>query len=137
MPIDVEEMFAAAKAAQANAHVPYSRFRVGAAVRTASGRIFAGCNVENAAYPQGSCAEAGAISAMVMAGEREIVAVLTVCDGEAIGTCCGGCRQRIREFASGDTTIYAAGPDGVRATFTIDELLPHSFGPEHLTEFQQ
>jgi cytidine deaminase len=135
MPIDVEEMFAAAKAAQANSHAPYSRFRVGAAVRTASGRIFSGCNVENAAYPQGSCAEAGAISAMVAAGEREIVAVLTVCDGDAIGTCCGGCRQRIREFASGDTTIYAAGPDGVRAIFTVDELLPHSFGPEHLTAF--
>ena len=85
---------------QANAHAPYSRFRVGAAVRTASGRVFAGCNVENAAYPQGSCAEAGAISAMVAAGEHEIVAVLTVCDGEAIGTCCGGCRQRLREFAA-------------------------------------
>jgi cytidine deaminase len=105
-------------------------------VRTASGRVFSGCNVENAAYPQGSCAEAGAISAMVAAGEREIVAVLTICDGDAIGTCCGGCRQRIREFASGDTPIYAAGPDGVRATFTLDGLLPHSFGPQHLSEFQ-
>ncbi|MEO8265611.1 MAG: cytidine deaminase [Ilumatobacteraceae bacterium] len=137
MSTDVEEMLAAAKAVQANAHVPYSHFRVGAALRTASGRLFSGCNVENAAYPQGSCAEAGAISAMVAAGEHEIVAVLTVCDGEAIGTCCGGCRQRLREFASGSTPIYAAGPDGVRATFTLDELLPHSFGPEHLTEFQQ
>jgi cytidine deaminase len=136
MDIAVDELLAAAKAVQANAHAPYSRFRVGAAVRTASGRIFSGCNVENAAYPQGSCAEAGAISAMVAAGEREIVAVLTMCDGEAIGTCCGGCRQRLREFASGNTPIYAAGPDGVRATFTLDALLPHSFGPEHLNEFQ-
>ncbi|HZX55270.1 MAG TPA: cytidine deaminase [Ilumatobacteraceae bacterium] len=132
----VEELFAAARAVQAKAHAPYSRFPVGAAVRTASGKVFAGCNVENAAYPQGSCAEAGAISAMVAAGENKIVAVLTVCDGEAIGTCCGGCRQRLREFAEGNTPIYAAGPDGVRATFTLDELLPHSFGPEHLTEFQ-
>ena len=136
MSSDVDELFAAAKAAQQHAHAPYSNFRVGAAVRTASGRVFAGCNVENAAYPQGSCAEAGAIAAMVLGGEHDIVAVLTVCDGDEIGTCCGGCRQRIREFAKPDTPIYAAGPDGVRATFTLDELLPHSFGPDHLTEFQ-
>jgi cytidine deaminase len=136
MSPDVEELLAAAKAVQANAHAPYSHFRVGAAIRTASGHVYTGCNVENAAYPQGSCAEAGAISAMVAGGEREIVAVLTVCDGEAIGTCCGGCRQRIREFAKGDTPVYAAAPDGVRATFTLDGLLPNSFGPDHLTEFQ-
>jgi cytidine deaminase len=133
----VDELLAAAKAAQCNAHAPYSNYRVGAAVLTASGRIFAGCNVENAAFPQGSCAEAGAISAMVVAGERHIVAVLTVCDGEAIGTCCGGCRQRIREFAAGDIPIYAADPNGVRATFTLDGLLPHSFGPEHLGVHQE
>jgi cytidine deaminase len=136
MSSDVDELFTAAKAAQANAYAPYSHFPVGAAIRTATGRIFAGCNVENAAYPQGACAEAGAIAAMVAAGEREIVAVLTICDGEAIGTCCGGCRQRIREFAGPETPIYAAGPDGVRATFSLDELLPRSFGPEHLKEFQ-
>ncbi len=137
MAPDVDELLAAARAVQANAHAPYSNFRVGAAIRTASGRVFSGCNVENAAYPQGSCAEAGAISAMVAAGEREIVAVLTICDGEAIGTCCGGCRQRIREFAKSDTPIYAAGPDGVRATFTLDGLLPNSFGPDHLVEFRR
>jgi cytidine deaminase len=137
MTPDVEELFEMAKAVQANAHAPYSRFLVGAAIRTASGRVFAGCNVENAAYPQGSCAEAGAISAMVAGGENKIVAVLTICDGEAISTCCGGCRQRLREFASGNTPIYAAGPDGIRATFTLDDLLPHSFGPENLSEFQQ
>lgn len=136
MDADVEELFVAAKAVQANAHAPYSNFPVGAAVRTASGRVYAGCNVENAAYPQGSCAEAGAIAAMVAAGDREIVAVLTICEGEELGTCCGGCRQRIREFAAGNAVIYAAGPAGVRATFTLDELLPHSFGPEHLVEFK-
>ena len=128
----VDEMFAAALAVQANAHAPYSRYRVGAAVLAASGRIFAGCNVENAAYPQGECAETGAIGAMVAAGERQIVAVLTVCDGEDLGTCCGGCRQRIREFAALDTPIFAADGSGVRATFTLEELLPHSFGPQHL-----
>ena len=125
-------MFAAALAAQQNAHAPYSNYRVGAAMLTAAGNIYAGCNVENAAFPQTSCAEAGAISAMVAAGEREIVAVLTVCDGDDLGTCCGGCRQRIREFARLDTPIYAADGNGVRATFTLDDLLPHSFGPEHL-----
>ncbi len=128
----VDELFAAALAVQQHAHAPYSKYRVGAAVLTSTGRIFAGCNVENAAYPQGTCAEASAIAAMVGAGERTIVAVLTVCDGDDLGTCCGGCRQRIREFAALDTPIYAADGSGVRATFSLDQLLPFSFGPEHL-----
>jgi cytidine deaminase len=128
----IDELFAAALAVQQNAYAPYSNYRVGAAVLTSSGAIFSGCNVENAAYPQGACAEAGAIAAMCAAGEREIVAVLTVCDGETLGTCCGGCRQRIREFAALDTPVYAADGSGVRATFTLEGLLPHSFGPEHL-----
>ena len=101
-------------------------------VRTASGRIFAGCNVENASFPEGICAEAAAIGAMVSAGEREIAEVLTVADGDDLTTCCGGCRQRLREFAAGTTPIHAAGPDGVRQTFTLAELLPASFGPENL-----
>jgi len=128
----IDELFAAALAVQQNAYAPYSNYRVGAAVLTSSGTIYAGCNVENAAYPQGACAEAGAIAAMCAAGEREIVAVLTVCDGETLGTCCGGCRQRIREFAALDTPVYAADGSGVRATFTLEGLLPQSFGPEHL-----
>ena len=128
----IDELHAAALAVQQHAYAPYSNYRVGAAVLTASGRIFAGCNVENAAYPQGACAEAGAIAAMVAAGEREIVAVLTVTDGEMLGTCCGGCRQRIREFAALDVPIYAADGNGVRMTFTLADLLPHSFGPDHL-----
>ncbi|HEY4333820.1 MAG TPA: cytidine deaminase [Ilumatobacteraceae bacterium] len=128
----IAELHAAALAVQANAHAPYSNYRVGAAILTAAGNVYAGCNVENAAYPQGACAEAGAIAAMVAAGERVIAAVLTVCDGDELGTCCGGCRQRIREFATLDTPVYAADATGVRATFTLDELLPHSFGPDHL-----
>jgi len=133
-PMDpaVQELFDAASAVHGNAHAPYSGFKVGAALRTASGRVFTGCNVENAAYPQGACAETGAISAMVAAGERTIAAVLTVCDGAALSTCCGGCRQRIREFATPEVQIYAAGVDGLRATFTLAELLPASFGPENL-----
>jgi cytidine deaminase len=126
------ELFDAAIAAKAVAYAPYSNFPVGAAVRATSGAVYAGCNVENAAYPQGWCAEASAIAAMVSAGEREIVEVLTVCDGELLGTCCGGCRQKLREFAPVTAPIYACGPEGIRATFTLEDLLPHSFGPEHL-----
>lgn len=126
------ELFKSAKAAQARAYAPYSKFLVGAALRTASGAIFSGCNVENAAYPQGACAETGAISAMALAGETRIAEMLVIGDGEGLCTPCGGCRQRIREFAASDTPIHIAGPDGVRATFTLAELLPHSFGPGHL-----
>ena len=127
-----QELFDAAITAMANAHAPYSNFPVGAAVRAAAGAVYAGCNVENAAYPQGWCAEASAIAAMVTAGEREIVEVLTVCQGELVGTCCGGCRQKLCEFAALEVPVFACGPDGIRATFTLGDLLPHSFGPEHL-----
>ena len=127
------ELFTAAKAAQANAYAPYSRFKVGAALRSETGALFSGCNVENAAYPQGSCAEAGAIAAMALAGKRRIAEILVVGDGEALCTPCGGCRQRIREFADVATPIHIAGPEGVRQTFTLGELLPQSFGPEHLS----
>jgi cytidine deaminase len=128
----VRELFDAALAARTRAYAPYSRYAVGAAVRSASGKVYAGCNVENAAYPQGTCAEAGAIAAMVLDGGREIVAVLTVTDGDEVGTCCGGCRQRIREFAADSTPVLAADLSGVRGTFTLGELLPHSFGPTQL-----
>lgn len=128
----LDALFDAAKAAQKRAYAPYSHFKVGAAIRTAMGTIYAGCNVENAAYPQGNCAEAGAISAMIMGGEHEIAEILVIGNGDALVTPCGGCRQRIREFAKPMTPIHVAGPDGIRAHFTLDELLPHSFGPEHL-----
>jgi cytidine deaminase len=130
----LDRLFAAARAAQAHAYAPYSRFKVGAALRSESGAIHAGCNVENAAYPQGSCAEAGAIAAMALAGERRIAEILVIGDGDALCTPCGGCRQRIREFADVATPIRIAGPEGVRRTFTLGELLPESFGPEHLKE---
>jgi cytidine deaminase len=129
----VDDLFDAARSVQARAHVPYSGFKVGAAIRTADGRIFAGCNVENAAYPQGACAEAGAISAMVAAGETRIAEMLVIGDGEHLVTPCGGCRQRIREFARPDTLIHIAGPNGIRRSFTLDELLPYSFGPDNLS----
>jgi cytidine deaminase len=132
MRADVQELFDAAVAVQANAYVPYSRFPVGAAVRSATGRVYVGCNVENAAYPQGLCAEASAIAAMVSAGERELAVVLTVADGDMLSTCCGGCRQKIREFATAATVIHSAGPEGVRRSYSMEELLPDSFGPENL-----
>lgn len=128
----ISRLFEAALAAQAHSYSPYSRYKVGAAILTDRGTIYAACNVENAAFPVATCAEAGAISAMVSAGERHIAAVLTVCDGDTLGTCCGGCRQRIREFAPLNAPVYAADGTGVRATFTVGGLLPHSFGPEHL-----
>lgn len=126
------DLLAAARAVQVHAHAPYSGFAVGAAIRAASGRIYVGCNVENASYPEGICAEAAAIGAMVAAGEREIVEVLTVADGERLTTCCGGCRQRLREFAGPDVPVHAAGPQGVRRTFTLGELLPAAFGAGNL-----
>jgi cytidine deaminase len=128
----LQALFDAAKAAFDNAYAPYSKFKVGAAILTPEGEIYSGCNVENAAYPQGACAETGAIAAMARAGRRRIAEILVVGDGEGLCTPCGGCRQRIREFAEPDTPIHIAGLQGVRASFTLEELLPHSFGPEHL-----
>jgi len=128
----ISALFDAARAAQRHAYAPYSRFNVGAALRTPSGAIFAGCNVENAAYPEGACAETGAISAMALAGERHIEEILVIGDGEGLCTPCGGCRQRIREFASPQTLIHVAGPEGLRMTLSLAELLPYSFGPDHL-----
>lgn len=128
----VAQLLAVARDVQRRAHVPYSHYPVGAAIRTPSGSVYAGCNVENASYPEGICAETAAIAAMVAAGESEIATIVTMCDGDQVGTPCGGCRQRIREFATGDTIIHAAGPRGVELTFTMDELLPASFGPGHL-----
>ena len=115
------ELFEAARAARENAYAPYSRFRVGAAILTPEGEIYSGCNVENAAYPQGACAEAGAIAAMARAGRRAITEILVIGDGEGLCTPCGGCRQRIREFAAPTTPIHIAGMQGVRASFTLEE----------------
>ena len=128
----LDALFEAARAVQAKAYAPYSRFKVGAALRTPGGRVFAGCNVENASYPQGACAETGAISAMIAAGESRIAEILVIGDGEGLVTPCGGCRQRVREFASADTPVHIAGPEGVRRSFRLDELLPFSFGPDNL-----
>lgn len=122
-----DEMLKAALQAREGAHAPYSGFKVGACVRSRDGRIYAGCNVENIAYPQGQCAEATAIGAMVAAGGKAIQEVVVVADGEALCTPCGGCRQRLLEFASPEVVVHIAGLDGIRASFTMGELLPHAF----------
>ena len=127
-----QELYAAAVEVQSNAHCPYSNYPVGAALRTASGQVYAACNVENAAYPLGSCAEAGAIAAMVAAGERTIVELVTVTGGSTPGTPCGGCRQRIREFAGPDALIHSTTNSGAVTTMSMADLLPDSFGPEQL-----
>ena len=131
-PVSADDLLALAREVQPHAHVPYSDFHVGAALVTSTGRVFVGANVENAAYPEGMCAEASAIAAMASAGERTIDTIVTVCDGEALSTPCGGCRQKIREFSHAGTTIHAAGPDGIRAVYSMTDLLPDSFGPENL-----
>jgi cytidine deaminase len=130
---DLTALFDAARAAQARAYVPYSRFKVGVAILGADGNIYAGCNVENAAYPTSVCAEGGAVAAMIMGGCTSVAAVLVVGDGAELCTPCGNCRQRLREFAKPATPVHVAGPEGVRRTFTLDELLPASFGPDNLT----
>jgi cytidine deaminase len=122
----------AALRARANAHAPYSGFKVGAAVRCPDGSVFAGCNVENVAYPEGTCAEAGAIAAMVAGGRTAIAEVLVVADGERPLTPCGGCRQKLAEFADPDAPVILAGLDGERARTTVGALLPGAFGPAHM-----
>ena len=125
-------MLSAAQAARARAYAPYSGYGVGAAVLDEHGAIHAGCNVENAAYPQGWCAEATALGAMVMAGGRVVQALLVAGSGPEVITPCGGCRQKLREFGSDALAVLAADARGVRQHWTLGELLPHSFGPSHL-----
>lgn len=122
------DLMKAATAARANAHAPYSRFAVGAALRTASGAVFAGANVENASFPEGWCAETSALGAMVAAGEREVTQVLVVAEHPEPVTPCGGCRQRLAEFGTAETVVISAGPDGERARWRLGDLLPAAFG---------
>ncbi len=132
MSDSLPEMLDVARRALARAHAPYSHFRVGACLRAASGRLHAGCNVENAAYPVGQCAEATAVGVMVAAGDRQIVEALVVTEGAEPCAPCGRCRQQLAEFARPDTRIHLCGPEGVRLTVTLGELLPLAFGPETL-----
>jgi cytidine deaminase len=132
MDTALQPMLDVAREALARAHAPYSRFRVGACLRAASGRLYGGCNVENSAYPVGQCAEATAIGAMVVAGDHEIVEVVVLTEGREICSPCGRCRQQLAEFARSGVPVHLAGPEGVRVTTTLGELLPLAFGRETL-----
>ncbi len=122
----------AAKDVRENAHAPYSNFKVGAAIRASSGEVYVGCNVENVAYPEGTCAEAGAIAAMCAAGDREIVEVVVIADSPQPVTPCGGCRQKLAEFGAGDVPVTLSNLEGVTQKTTIGELLPGGFDQDFL-----
>ena len=127
-----QKLFEEAKKVRENAHVPYSQFKVGAAFLTDDNSIVVGCNVENAAYPQSQCAEASAIGNLISQGYKNIVEVVVIGSGNKLCSPCGGCRQRLREFAKLDVLIHMCNIEGHIKTSTLDELLPDSFGPENL-----
>jgi homotetrameric cytidine deaminase len=124
----------AARVVMERAHAPYSRFRVGAALRAEDGSIHVGANVENAAYPQGQCAEASAIGVLIAAGRSRITEAAVISDGEEFCVPCGGCRQRLREFIVPGAEIHVCSITGARQTTTLEALLPRSFGPEFLPQ---
>jgi cytidine deaminase len=128
----VDDLLKLARTMMVRAYAPYSRFHVGAAVRDEDGQIHGGCNVENAAYPEGMCAEASAIAALVAAGKKRVLECVVIGPGPEVITPCGGCRQKLREFAADDLQVHLCGPDGLHRTLTLGELLPLSFGPDHL-----
>ena len=127
-----ENLFKAASLVRQEAHVPYSNFKVGAAFLTEDNKIITGCNVENAAYPQSQCAEASAIGNLVANGFTKIKEVVVIGSGDLLCSPCGGCRQRLREFAALDVNIHMCNVDGHMKTSTLEDLLPDSFGPENL-----
>lgn len=131
----LQDLWLAARQARCRAYAPYSRFQVGAALLDEQGRIHAGCNVENAAYPEGLCAEGAALAAMVLAGGTQVRALLVVGSSAGAGrwiTPCGGCRQKLREFATPDLPVLSASEDALGPRHTLGQLLPESFGPAHL-----
>ena len=129
----MQQLVDAARAARERAYAPYSRFKVGAALLDEQGRIHAGGNIENAAYPEGQCAEASAIAHLIGAGGTRILAAVVVGVAAQPVTPCGGCRQRLREFAADDLPIWVADLQSVRGRYTLGALLPASFGPDHLS----
>lgn len=122
----------AATAVRENAHAPYSNFKVGAAIRAASGTVYAGCNVENVAYPEGTCAEAGAIAAMVAAGETKLTEVYVIASSPSPVPPCGGCRQKLSEFGAGDVQVTMATTGGIEKVMTLSDLLPGAFTADHM-----
>jgi cytidine deaminase len=127
-----QDLFEAARGAMAFAHAPYSKFPVGAAIRAEDGTIYTGANIENLSFPQGWCAEPTAISAMIMGGAKNIVEMAVIAEKLALCPPCGGCRQKIAEFASAATRIYLCDETGVQKVLTMEELLPLAFKTELL-----
>lgn len=127
--ISDKELFEKAKQVRKLAHAPYSNYKVGAAILDNEGNVHIGCNVENASYPEGNCAETSAIAAMVAGGGRRIVTIAVVGEPVVSGICtpCGGCRQRIHEFADADTRVLLMQANGQIAEYSDDGLLPASF----------
>jgi homotetrameric cytidine deaminase len=130
--LGADALIAAARAVMERAHAPYSGFHVGAALRADDGSVHVGANVENAAYPQGQCAEASALGALVAAGRTRVVEAAVIATGEEACVPCGGCRQRLREFMDLDGVVHLCSAGGAHETATLAELLPRSFGPEAL-----
>ncbi|HWK69050.1 MAG TPA: cytidine deaminase [Rhizobiaceae bacterium] len=126
------ELFEAARAAMAKAHAPYSKFPVGAALRTADGRVYSGCNIEVASYPEGWCAETTALGHYIMGGGGRITEIAVVAERMARITPCGGCRQRLAEFAGADAKLYLCDETGVVETVTMGSMLPYGFEGEVL-----
>jgi cytidine deaminase len=124
------DLFEAACDAMSFAHAPYSKFPVGAAIRAEDGRIYKGANIENLSFPQGWCAEPSAISAMIMGGAKQIKEIAVIAEKLALCPPCGGCRQKIAEFANADTKVYLCDETGVQKVMSMDELLPFSFKTE-------
>src|SRR3954454_22404122 len=122
----------AARAVMERAYAPYSHYRVGAALRAEDGSIHAGANVENAAYPQGQCAEASAIGALVPAGRKRVTEAAVIAGGDEVCVPCGGCRQRLREFMDLDGIVHLCNSAGAHEEVTLRSLLPRSCGPEFL-----
>lgn len=133
------ELFEEARAVRQRAHAPYSEYRVGAALRTETGTVHTGCNVENASFPEGWCAETSAIAAMIAASSvergRRIAAICLVAESidDKLVTPCGGCRQRLAEFAHPDTAVYVANPEGISRIFRLGDLFPAAFALERPT----
>ncbi len=128
----MKELAELAKSVRSKAYAPYSNHPVGAALIDENGNMFSGCNVENAAYPLGQCAEGNAIAAMVAGGGRRIAAIAVIGPGDDFCPPCGGCRQKIAEFSHTETRVQLLTDDGREKTYSVDELLPHSFGPQNL-----
>ena len=127
-----ENHIEATREAMSKAYVPYSNYPVGVLIVTDNGNTYTGCNVENASYPLGNCAEASAIASMIMGGEKKIKHIYVMTKNDEGGIPCGGCRQRIREFSDSNTEVFMCSKEGVQGRVNISELLPNSFGPEHL-----